>query len=256
MKLWNILFGTWAGWLRYLAAATGIGAFLALIGPFGSYERPFLERLIWCVGVGWSGAPIFYPGLRGGLYVTNRWGWPEWVAAPAVAAVLCLPIAAMVTVVRPILLPQASEPLPPMLDLVLGVAMIVMPITLGGVAVWRFLRPSSGEPAPPASPPRPKFLERVPARLGEEVLALEAEDHYVRVHTPLGSTLILMRFADAVAEMEGAEGLRTHRSWWVAKAAVRNFVSRGRRMDLVLEGGLTAPVTREASGQVRRANWV
>lgn len=254
MKVWKILFGGWGGWLRYLAAATGIGVFFALIGPFGSYGQPFPERLVWCVGVGWAGAPIFYPGLRGGLYVTSRWGWPEWVAAPAVAALLCFPIAAMVTVVRPILLPNATEPLPPVLNLVMGVAMIVMPITLAGVAAWRYLRPPRSEA--PAGPERPKFLERVPARLGEDVLALEAEDHYVRVHTPLGSTLILMRFADAVAEMEGADGLRTHRSWWVAKAAVRNFVSRGRRMDLVLEGGLTVPVTREASSQVRRANWI
>ena len=123
------------------------------------------------------------------------------------------------------------------------------------MVAWRYFTPPPGEPAP-LGPPRPKFLARVPARLGEQVLALEAEDHYVRVHTPLGSTLILMRFADAIAEMDGADGLKTHRSWWVAKAAVRDFVSRGRRMDLVLEGGLTAPVTREAASQVRRANWV
>jgi hypothetical protein len=255
MQLWRIILGTRIGWARYLAAATGIGVFFALIGPFGSYEQPFLQRLIYCVGVGWAGAPIFYPGLRVGLHLGHRWGWPTWVSAPAVAALLCLPIAAMVTMVRPILLPNASDPLPPAMDLVLGVAMVVMPITLAGVAAHRFLTPPAGAPAP-AGPARPKFLERVPARLGEQVLALEAEDHYVRVHTALGSTLILMRFADAIAEMDGADGLKTHRSWWVAKSAVRNSVSRGRRMDLVLDGGLTVPVTREAASQVRRANWV
>lgn len=255
MKLWRIILGTRMGWARYLAAATGVGVFFALIGPFGSYERPFLDRLVYCVGVGWAGAPIFHPGLRLGLYLGHRWGWPTWVSAPAVAALLCVPIAAMVTLVRPILLPNASGALPPAMDLVLGVAMVVMPLTLAGVAVHRYLAPRPDGPRS-AEPVRPKFLARVPARLGEQVLALEAEDHYVRVHTSLGSTLILMRFADAVAEMEGAEGLRTHRSWWVAKAAVRDFISRGRRMDLVLEGGLTAPVTREAASQVRRAKWV
>jgi hypothetical protein len=255
MTVWKVILGSRAGWLRYLAAATGVGVFFALIGPFGSYEQPFLQRLVYCVGVGWAGAPIFYPGLRLGLHFGNRWGWPLWVSAPAVAAVLCVPIAAMVTVVRPILLPSASDALPPALDLILGVAMVVMPITLAGVAAYSYLTPRRGPPAP-AEPQRPKFLERVPARLGEQVLALEAEDHYVRVHTPLGSTLILMRFADAIAEMDGADGLKTHRSWWVAKAAVRNFVNRGRRMDLVLDGGLTVPVTREAASQVRRANWV
>lgn len=255
MDLWRTIIGTRKGWLRYLAGATAIGLFFALIGPFGSFQRPFLERLVYCVGVGWAGAPIFYPGLRGGLYITLRWGWPAWVAAPVVAAILCLPISIMVTLVRPLLLPHSAYPSPPPLQQILGVGMVVLPITLAGVVTWLYFQRSQVVPAP-ASPPRPKFLERVPARLGDQVLALEAEDHYVRVHTTLGSTLILMRFADAVAEMEGAEGLRTHRSWWVAKSAVRDFVSRGRRMDLVLDGGLTAPVTREAASQVRRANWV
>lgn len=255
MTLWQVILGTRKGWLRYLAGATAIGLFFALIGPFGSYQRPFVERLVYCVGVGWAGAPIFYPGLRGGLHLTLRWGWPAWVAAPVVAAILCLPISLMVTLVRPILLPNATRPEPPALEQLLGVAMVVLPITLAGVVVWLYFQRARVSPAEPR-PPRPKLLDRVPARLGEQVLALEAEDHYVRVHTLLGSTLILMRFADAVAEMEGAEGLRTHRSWWVAKSAVRDFVSRGRRMDLVLEGGLMAPVTREAASQVRRANWV
>lgn len=255
MELWRVILGTRKGWLRYLAGATAIGLFFALIGPFGSYQRPFLERLVYCVGVGWAGAPIFYPGLRGGLYITLRWGWPAWVAAPVVAAILCVPISIMVTLVRPILLPRTSRPEPPALDQLVGVAMVVLPITLAGVVTWLYFQRASIAPAA-AQPPRPRFLARVPARLGEEVLALEAEDHYVRVHTARGSALILMRFADAVAEMDGAEGLRTHRSWWVAKAAVRDFVSRGRRMDLVLDGGLTVPVTREAASQVRRANWV
>ena len=78
MKWWKIAFGGWAGWWRYLAVATAIGGFFALIGPFGSYEQPFLQRLVYCVGIGWAGAPIFYPGLRTGLYFGHRWGWPLW----------------------------------------------------------------------------------------------------------------------------------------------------------------------------------
>ena len=42
---------------------------------------------------------------------------------------------------------------------------------------------------------------------GAEIFAVEAEDHYLRLHTSRGSDLILMRLSDAVAELE-AKGLK------------------------------------------------
>lgn len=47
------------------------------------------------------------------------------------------------------------------------------------------------------------------------------EDRYLRIHTDGGSDLILMRLRDAVGELAGADGLQVHRSFWVARAAVR-----------------------------------
>ncbi|MFX8624480.1 LytTR family DNA-binding domain-containing protein, partial [Acinetobacter baumannii] len=77
--------------------------------------------------------------------------------------------------------------------------------------------------AAPAGAPPPRFLERLPLKLrGAEIYAVEAEDHYLRLHTSRGSDLILMRLSDAIVELEGLEGARTHRSWWVAKGAVRD----------------------------------
>lgn len=61
----------------------------------------------------------------------------------------------------------------------------------------------------------------LPPPLRRNILALEAEDHYVRVHTLHGSALILMRLADAAALIDARLGLRVHRSWWVAKDGVR-----------------------------------
>jgi hypothetical protein len=45
------------------------------------------------------------------------------------------------------------------------------------------------------------FLRRIPANLGTELLYIEVEDHYLRVHTPLGSDLLLFRLADAGAQI-------------------------------------------------------
>src|SRR5690606_15189181 len=72
--------------------------------------------------------------------------------------------------------------------------------------------------APERTPDPPRFLTRLPHRLkGAAIRAVEAEDHYLRVHTDQGSDLILMRLSDAVKELEGLDGAQTHRSWWVAR---------------------------------------
>ena len=88
------------------------------------------------------------------------------------------------------------------------------------------------------------------------ILALEAEDHYVRIHTDQGSQLILMRIADAIAEMGSVEGARTHRSWWVARAAVKQSRRADGRATLILSNGVEAPVSRNAAGELLEKGWL
>ena len=48
-----------------------------------------------------------------------------------------------------------------------------------------------------------RFLARLPARLsGAALLAVQAEDHALRLHTSKGEDLILMRLADALVELK------------------------------------------------------
>ena len=101
-----------------------------------------------------------------------------------------------------------------------------------------------------------RFLDRLPPRLrGATLHAVQAEDHYLRLHTDRGSDLILMRLSDAVAELEGLEGARTHRSWWVARDAVRGATRGDGRATLTLEGGVAAPVSRRYARALRAAGW-
>lgn len=95
------------------------------------------------------------------------------------------------------------------------------------------------------------LLSRLPKRLGEEIIALEAEDHYLRVHTTLGSELVLMRLSDAVASIEPDLGLQVHRSWWVAHAAICEVNRADQRLQLRLANGLAVPVGRTYSAAVR-----
>ncbi|MFV3127216.1 LytTR family DNA-binding domain-containing protein [Niveispirillum sp. KHB5.9] len=98
---------------------------------------------------------------------------------------------------------------------------------------------SDASPAFPAA-----LLARVPSELGPEIIALEAEDHYVRVHTPKGSTLVLMRLSDAVGLLDEALGMRVHRSWWVARRAIGSIQRDRQRLMLRLTNGAQVPVGR------------
>jgi DNA-binding LytR/AlgR family response regulator len=111
--------------------------------------------------------------------------------------------------------------------------------------------------AAPKDAPPPKFLERLPTKLaGAELWAVEAEDHYLRLHTSLGQDLILMRLGDAIGELEGIEGARTHRSWWVAKSAVRGVERDDGRATLLLVDGARVPVSRAYAKILRSAGWL
>jgi DNA-binding LytR/AlgR family response regulator len=82
-----------------------------------------------------------------------------------------------------------------------------------------------------------------------EILAVHVEDHYLRLYTSTGSQLVYMTMSDALAQLGGADGLQVHRSWWVARRAVR----RGRGAHLHLTCGAVAPVARARIANLKAA---
>ena len=107
---------------------------------------------------------------------------------------------------------------------------------------------------PTAQPPEP--AAGAPARLGREVLCLQMEDHYVRVHSRDGSRLVLNSLARAIAELRAVEGMQVHRSWWVARHAIETPIEDGRNVRLLLTNGLEAPVARTKVAALRAAGWL
>ena len=104
----------------------------------------------------------------------------------------------------------------------------------------------------------PVLTKRLPVQLKEgQIMALKSEDHYVRVYTDIGSALLLMRLSDAIAETEPLDGLQTHRSWWVARSAVKSVIRKTRSAELVLDGAeLTVPVSRTGLQKLKVETWV
>lgn len=109
--------------------------------------------------------------------------------------------------------------------------------------------------APVADNPNVSMLARRPDGLHGDVLALSAEDHYLRVHCETKSALVLYRLSDAIRDLDGADGMKVHRSWWVSRTAVRNVQFNGRGGELELVNGQKVPVSRSNVRALRAAGW-
>ena len=101
--------------------------------------------------------------------------------------------------------------------------------------------------------PSPVFLRRLPADVEEtDVIALKAEQHYVKVFTPKRSFMTLYRFSDAVAEMDPEAGHQVHRSYWVRTTAIRKIRRAAKKFELELDNEMKVPVSAPNSGLIKQ----
>jgi len=99
----------------------------------------------------------------------------------------------------------------------------------------------------------PALLARLEPTVRGGIQILTARDHYVDVVTENGTEALFMRFADAIAEVDGVDGVQVHRSHWVARNAVTAQVRRDGRLFLQMQSGAEVPVSRKYRPEVERA---
>lgn len=236
-----------------LFVITGIGGlFMASVGAFGTDEIALPVRYLYWTAIMLAGGAIG-AALSAGLDHRRWFAESTTRRVAALTLALSVPQTLVVWTASRLILGHGWDPrvLAPLFPAVMIVSAAVM--TLDHVARRRPppLAPRSAEP------PRPRLLERLPLRLrGAEIYALQAEDHYLRVHTSAGSELLLLRLSDALNEVEGLDGARTHRSWWVAKAGVADASTVGRRGVLMLKTGVEAPISRTHVRSLREGGWL
>ncbi len=100
---------------------------------------------------------------------------------------------------------------------------------------------------------RPKVFDRLDIKFRtSDILAIKSEDHYLRVFTSMGETLILLRLYDAINELEGIEGVQTHRSWWVAIEAIDRLEKDYGKNRFILKNALEVPISRGYAPTLKR----
>ncbi len=248
---------------RGYVLAMAIGVVMAIIAPLQTDFIAFWPRLAYWQILMISGATL---GL-GITQAVERWGrlraWP-WLEVPLIGILIALPLTMIVMGAGAMFFGASAAGIFRFSYNFAITALISVAITALGHAI------QSGRDAgvnvtarvPLATPSEPApvntFAERLPlGQRGLAVTALEAEDHYLRVHLAGGqSVLLLMRLSDAIAELPAALGAQTHRSWWVARAAVCGVSKADGRATLSLTDGISAPVSRSFYKDLSAAGWL
>lgn len=243
----------WAvgGWLQTFAACLTVGVVLAASGAFDTGRLPLIPRFAYWIGLVVSG--VLLARVIREPVVRSPWlGRNPWIAAGAIALATSLMMTVVVGLSNALVL--GSPVWRRMYAVFSDVILVTVSLTVLSILVRG--GPSSRTHQAPEGAPPPRFLSRLPAKLsGGDLFAIEAEDHYLRLHTSKGQDLILMRLSDALPELEGIEGARTHRSWWVARSAVVSVERADGRATLTLLDGAKAPVSRSYVKPLRESGW-
>lgn len=246
----------WAKRIRELAILIGIGTFLSILNPFNAGgSLPYWA--IWCY---WTGLIIYGAAIGWGT-ATLALKWMEGVPIWAILAVIAAVCALFVTPVLIVLQHALGGRVP--LDeypRVYGLALVIsIGVTIFGYLLDRASK--AGDTIEPDTKSDKVAIEAFKQRLplpyrNADLFAISSEDHYLRVHTSAGEHLFLERLANAIRELEGAKGMQTHRSWWVAESGVKSAHTSNGRITIVLQSGTEAPVSRTFAKAVREAGWV
>lgn len=256
-----------------LTVAVAVGLMLALLGPFGSFDLPFPVRLAYWVSLTIGGYVVYRPAMALAEMLAERLDLPRaamWAAGCLVATVpmtFLVWLASGLSGARDALTLEGAGIYYGNVLVIAAIVSLVFwifneraerqaPVPSMGPAIHPPALQASAEVPVKATAASAPFLERMPPHLGRDLLALEMQDHYVTAHTMAGSSLILMRMRDAISELSGIEGTQVHRSWWVARAAVRDVTRDGRNIRLVLARGLVAPVARSRIDALQDAGWL
>ncbi len=244
-----------AEWLRTYLIATAVGVLLAFTGASGSDALPLVARLAYWLILMIGGTMI---AQAVNAWLDGRLRLALWREIIVMTVAITPPITLLVWLVSGVFAGRLPDPrwlphtLPPVI--LISACMAVLHATVNRVPMQSHVHPV--EPAATALPGE-AFRARLEFRFRQaDILALSAEDHYLRVHTSAGETLILMRLYDAIRELDGIEGSQIHRSWWVARDAVGDVARGDGKVDLILKSGLRAPVSRRYQKALKAGGWL
>ncbi len=256
----------WQKYRMHIGIYVLLAVIFSLLGPFGTFDEPSVWRFVyWFTMLGLFGGiilPLAARSVRGISFLKDL------NIVPGTALLVCLSALPMTIIVaitdiglynffmsvtwlpfyeiseiRSDIDPPVSLVLTEVVNLYASVLTIVL-ISAGLVSlIVAYRYKDIPQPSILAVTPGAAFFSRLPDRIGTDLIYLQMEDHYLRVVTQAGEDLILMRFRDAIRELETYGGLQVHRSWWVVSTEIKRLSRSGRKIFLIMSNGSKVPVS-------------
>jgi DNA-binding LytR/AlgR family response regulator len=249
-----------------LLVMVALGLLIGLLGPFGTFAAPPAARMVsWVVWL-LAGYVFFRPTGIVATWLCEATGLPRFAGTLLALIVASVPVTLVITMMA--MHKSFADALrwPGFWTMYLYIWIVSAVVATAMTAIFGRSEAAPPAPASPlepatepatAEPPAPALSPTLPLPPGfGPVRALKGEDHYVRVIGDGRDELILMRMRDAIERLENRDGLRVHRSWWVARDAVASVRRDGRTALITLSTGHEAPVARDMIAQLRTAGWL
>jgi len=242
---------------RGIGISQALGSLLAISGAFETLALPLWMRFAYWLPVMLAGA-LIGALVSWKLVAIERWARSPLLSWAVVTVLVAIPMTVIVWVITGLAFQDGLRPqaLP-----YFFIPVAIISAFMAGILTFTNQAPRETHAAPALDeagnvPASVRFLERLPISLrGAEIYAVSSEDHYLRIHSSRGTDLILMRLSDAINELDGIEGAQVHRSWWVARGAVKNVERGDGKAIFTLTNNTQVPISRTYAKALREIGW-
>ncbi len=224
-----------------------IGLVIGYLGPFGTFEMALLQRIMYWIILIFAGYFIYAQVEK-----VSQWYFHKrkthillmFLIPPVIGSIFLSFVVAYVSylfVGMPLIFPASFFFFFPKV-LILGITLQVFN------EIMNRARSNPTETIIESINTSKKhldFLNRIPDKLGDDLICFSMEDHYLQVHTDKGNHMILMRMKDALKELQDYHGIQVHRSWWIAIDAVIDVKKTSRKATLTMKNDMQVPVSQK-----------
>ena len=251
-----------------LLAVVLLGLLIGLLGPFGTFDNPpairMLSWVIWLV----AGYLFLRPTGVVADWLCEATGLPRFAVRLIALVAASVPVTLIVIMMVGRMSFADALRSPGFWTMYLYICIISAVASISMAALFRrgaasdavaavTVAVKAAAEAPEDRVSLPEALPTLPLPPGfGPVRALKGEDHYVRVIGERSEELVLMRMRDAIERLGPVDGLRVHRSWWIARDAVASIRREGRTATIILTSGHEAAVARDMMPELRTSGWL
>lgn len=104
----------------------------------------------------------------------------------------------------------------------------------------------------PSEPSLRSVIPSAPHSLGDDLIRVEAQDHYVRLVTSDGTATLKLAFSECVSALDPFRGIQCHRSHWVRFRHVKKLRRAGSAYVCILSDETEVPVSRRRYSDLKR----